>query len=335
MLVGRMPRVRLFAGLREAARASEVVIDGATVGEVLEAASSRFGSHFAAGVATAKIWRNGEEVDDLQPVDPDDEIALLPPVSGGALAWGRDLGTGAIATLIVMASLILGNLAVDMDLWAPILAAMVGLWTMDITAAAAERGYQIPVASLLAGEVVAIVLVHLLGPPGLLPALAMGVLFPLATAAFVPRRRSLASLAISAGVGTVGCGALASLMLSRAGFEPGSRTVGFFLAVTLGTVILAEVSRRLGISRLLNRQNTVVIGVVVLSLLGAWLWGFSLLGFLLIGFGLAASYLAGEGFGTLVRSGRMWSSPLPGILSNLDGPLCAAMMFSTLLTLVL
>ncbi len=330
-----MPRVRLFAGLREAARASEVVIEGATVGEVLETASDRFGPQFAAGVATAKIWRNGEEVDAFQPVGPDDEIALLPPVSGGSLTRGRELGSRGTATLVVVAALILGNLVTQQDLWTPILAAMVGLWTIDVTAATGARGYEIAVGALLGGQIAAMALIHLLGPSALLAALAMGVIFPLGAAAFIPRRRQFPALGIAAGIGTLTCGALASLMLARAVFEPGGRTIGFFLLVTVGTITLAEVARRVKTNRLLNRQNTVVIGVVILSLIGAVLWGFSLTDFLLIGFGLAAAYLAGEGFGTVLRSGRLWSAPLPGILSSLDGPLCAALAFFALLTLVL
>ena len=329
-----MARVRLFASLREAARASEVTIEGATVGEILETACSRFGTQFAAGLATAKIWRNGEEVDASQPVNPDDEIALLPPVSGGALDWGRELGSTGVGTLIVVAALVLGNLSGDLDLWSPILAAMVGLWTLDITSAAAERGYRIAVGALLAAEVAAMAIIHLIGPSALLPALAMGAMFSLGAAVFVPFRRHITSIAISAGIGTLACGAVASLMLTRSVFEPGARAVGFFLAVTVGTIILAEVARRVRTNRLFNRQNTVVIGVVVLSVLGALLWGFSVIAFLLIGFGLAAAYLAGEGFGALLRSGRLWSNPLPGILANLDGPLCAGMVFFALLTLL-
>ena len=329
-----MPRVRLFAGLREAAHASEVMIEGETVGEVLETASARFGSQFAAGLATAKVWRNGEEVDALQPVCPDDEIAVLPPVSGGSLDLGRQLGSGGLGTLIVVVGLLLGNLSGDLNLWAPILAAMVGLWTIDITSAAAERGYRVPVGALLIAEVVAVGLIHLMGPAAVFPALAMGVVFSLGAAVFVPRRRDLVSIGISSGIGTLACGALASLMLARSVYEPGGRTVGFFLVVAAGTIILAEVAQRVTTNRLLNRQNTVVIGVLVLSLLAAMLWGFSVPGFLLIGFGLAASYLAGEGFGALLRAGRLWSNPLPGILSNLDGPLCAGMTFFALLTLL-
>ena len=329
-----MPTVRLFAGLREAARTSEVTIEGVTVEEVLKSASTRFGDQFAAGLTTAKIWRNGEEVDARSPVGPDDEIALLPPVSGGAIDWGREVGSGGLATLIVMAALILGNLSGDLQLWVPILAAMVGLWTIDITAAAVERGYRMAVGPLLAAEVAAAILIHLLGSDALLPALGMGVVFSIGAAVFVPAHRNLVALGLSAGIGTVACGAVASLMLARTVFEPGTRVVGFFLAITIGTIVATEVARRVKTNRFFNRQNTVVVGVVALSLAGAVLAGFSVTSFLLIGLGLAAAYLAGEGFGALVRSGRLWSTPLPGILPSLDGPLCAGLAFFALLTLI-
>lgn len=302
--------------------------------EVLKSASTRFGDQFAAGLTTAKIWRNGEEVDARSPVGPDDEIALLPPVSGGAIDWGREVGSGGLATLIVMAALILGNLSGDLQLWVPILAAMVGLWTIDITAAAVERGYRMAVGPLLAAEVAAAVLIHLLGSDALLPALGMGVVFSIGAAVFVPAHRNLVALGLSAGIGTVACGAVASLMLARTVFEPGTRVVGFFLAITIGTIVATEVARRVKTNRFFNRQNTVVVGVVALSLAGAVLAGFSVTSFLLIGFGLAAAYLAGEGFGALVRSGRLWSTPLPGILPSLDGPLCAGLAFFALLTLI-
>lgn len=82
-----MPAVRLrcFAAAREAAGTTEATFDAATLGELLEQARERYGEHFAAVLATARIWVNGDE-----PADGDrtalaegDEVAVLPPVSGG------------------------------------------------------------------------------------------------------------------------------------------------------------------------------------------------------------------------------------------------------------
>lgn len=79
-----MARLRLFASAREAAGTSEAVVDGATVGEVLDAAVARFGSTFGDVLSSSRVWLNGESVEDVStPCGGDDEVAVLPPVSGG------------------------------------------------------------------------------------------------------------------------------------------------------------------------------------------------------------------------------------------------------------
>jgi len=53
------------------------------VAEVLRAASDRYGSGFAALLDTCKVWVNGDEATPDQMVTDRDEVAILPPVSGG------------------------------------------------------------------------------------------------------------------------------------------------------------------------------------------------------------------------------------------------------------
>ncbi len=78
-----MATLRLFASIREAAATASVEIDAATVGEVVAEASGRFGPAFSELVPVCRVWRNGEPAHDDDRVGPDDEVALLPPVSGG------------------------------------------------------------------------------------------------------------------------------------------------------------------------------------------------------------------------------------------------------------
>lgn len=59
------------------------VVEGGTVDEVLAAARARYGDSFAAVLATAKVWVNGDPADGTDLVGDDDEVAVLPPVSGG------------------------------------------------------------------------------------------------------------------------------------------------------------------------------------------------------------------------------------------------------------
>jgi MoaD family protein len=77
-------KVRLFAALREIAESSEVEAEGTTAGEVADALSERFGDRFGQIAAVGSLVVNGERASRSTPVDAGDEIALLPPVSGGS-----------------------------------------------------------------------------------------------------------------------------------------------------------------------------------------------------------------------------------------------------------
>jgi sulfur-carrier protein len=76
--------VRMFASAREAAGTGQDDLPGATVADVLNAARQRYGPQFAEVLATCRIWVNGDPAGDGTAVGPTDEIAVLPPVSGGA-----------------------------------------------------------------------------------------------------------------------------------------------------------------------------------------------------------------------------------------------------------
>ncbi|HEY3142818.1 MAG TPA: MoaD/ThiS family protein [Acidimicrobiales bacterium] len=78
-----MPTVRLFAQAREAAGTGRDELPGATVDDVLRAARERYGSSFAAILEQSRVWVNGEPAEPNHPVGATDEVAVLPPVSGG------------------------------------------------------------------------------------------------------------------------------------------------------------------------------------------------------------------------------------------------------------
>lgn len=56
---------------------------GTTVAEVIAQAEQEFGSEFADQVQICRIWLNGKPAQLSDRVADDDEVALLPPVSGG------------------------------------------------------------------------------------------------------------------------------------------------------------------------------------------------------------------------------------------------------------
>jgi sulfur-carrier protein len=76
-------RVRLFAALRELAGSSQGTAEGRTVGEVVDALSSSYGERFARIAEVSSFVVNGERAQRSTPVADGDEVAVLPPVSGG------------------------------------------------------------------------------------------------------------------------------------------------------------------------------------------------------------------------------------------------------------
>lgn len=79
----RVVNVRLFAALREIAGTSEVEVAGRTVAEVADALSASQGERFAAIVAVSSFVVNGERAASSTALAEGDEVAVLPPVSGG------------------------------------------------------------------------------------------------------------------------------------------------------------------------------------------------------------------------------------------------------------
>jgi molybdopterin converting factor small subunit len=79
-----MARLLFFGPARQAAGISTAELPGATVGELCDAAKARFGDRLAALLPICALWVNGEQADASTPVAPGDEVALVPPVSGGS-----------------------------------------------------------------------------------------------------------------------------------------------------------------------------------------------------------------------------------------------------------
>lgn len=76
--------MRLFAALRELAGASRVEAEGATVGEVVDDLSARYGERFEKVARAGSVVVDGERASHATPLSGGEEVALLPPVSGGA-----------------------------------------------------------------------------------------------------------------------------------------------------------------------------------------------------------------------------------------------------------
>ena len=82
-------RLLLFAGARESAGRANDEFDlapDAPLEHLLSIAVERYGDRFAQVLSTARVWVNGDEpaAGPATALRDDDEVAVLPPVSGGA-----------------------------------------------------------------------------------------------------------------------------------------------------------------------------------------------------------------------------------------------------------
>ena len=75
--------MRLFAALRELAETSFTEAEGRTAGEIADALGRVHGERFSRIAAVSSLVVNGERAGRETPVADGDELAILPPVSGG------------------------------------------------------------------------------------------------------------------------------------------------------------------------------------------------------------------------------------------------------------
>ena len=83
-----MARVRLFASLREIAGPSQIDIEAGNVAALCEELARRFGPDFARILAAGSVVVDGRAVAPEHVLSDEDEVALLPPVSGGTESFG-------------------------------------------------------------------------------------------------------------------------------------------------------------------------------------------------------------------------------------------------------
>jgi molybdopterin synthase sulfur carrier subunit len=84
-----MATLLLFGPARTAAGGARALVEASSLSELCDAACRRFGPEFERVLRASTLWVNGEPVS-AEPgrrdpeIGPDDEVAVLPPVSGGA-----------------------------------------------------------------------------------------------------------------------------------------------------------------------------------------------------------------------------------------------------------
>jgi molybdopterin converting factor small subunit len=334
-----MARLRLFAGLREAAGTSDVILSGNTVREVIEEAERRFGTGFGGGVPSARVWVNGEPAQPDDPVSDEDEIALIPPVSGGEMAVSSDSpGLVREGLLIATIVVVLGSTAVvPSRAWlAAAVVGVVAVWAIDLSFAAAARYLALSEIPVLAAVLVAGISVNTLGANGLGLSVAVAAVGVSGWAVLVRRQRDLVAIASAMVVAVVAATAVGSLILTHAPGDAGNSLIGVYLtAVTAAGLVswaLARSSGRPLIDPITGGGLAGIAGAVT----AGWLWDVALAGVLIIAIAIVVALIAGRGLGSLIRTGNIYLvDDLPGRLVALDGPVMAATVLFPLVRLLL
>ena len=78
-----MAVLRLFGPARDIAGRAADEIPATSVAEITKLAADRYGERFSELLVTCRIWVNGEQADERTLLGDEDEVAVLPPVSGG------------------------------------------------------------------------------------------------------------------------------------------------------------------------------------------------------------------------------------------------------------
>jgi molybdopterin converting factor small subunit len=313
-----------------------VELDGATVGEVLSAATDRFGTRFAAGLKTAAIWRNGESASPEDPIGEDDELALIPPVSGGSTAMLPGMVDSTLVVGLVGLLLLVGtNLASGQAWWAAGLVLLMSIWTVDVSARLEVRGRQPATLGILLAIVLGVVSTHLLGGVGLGLTLYISIAAVLAFGVFNRRFRELTDVAPSVVVALIATSGTGSLMLTRSIYEPDQHSVSIFILIVGLAALVATVLDRLR-APVLDPYSGTALAAVLGGAMGALIWSEDVVGFILVGLGMAVFLVVGRSLGSILRTGRVaLAEAAPGALGLLDGGIFAAVLYYPLVSLIL
>ncbi|HEX6947863.1 MAG TPA: MoaD/ThiS family protein [Acidimicrobiia bacterium] len=331
-----MATLRMFANLREIAGTARAEFDGETVARVIEVATEKYGTEFAAGVEVSRIWVNGEEAGLEQPVDDDDEIVLLPPVSGGNRPVAMSsIDAMGLAPFLVAVIAVLASLR-GAEIWAAGIVAVVSVWALDLGAAFGARGRSFAPLAVTSTAAAGAIAAHAAGGAGYTLALALAIAVTLGWAVAFPEYRKVDAYAPTAMVALIGGLAAASLVIADSSASPDPSLVGIFLVSVIAGVLFGSIVARMPAIPYLDPITTTAIVAVIGAVVAALLWEADVVSYLLIGIGIAMALVAGRGLSSMLRRGVVsLTEPSPGVMPSLDGVMLAAAILQPLASFIL
>jgi molybdopterin converting factor small subunit len=321
-----MATLRLFANLRESAGTNRVSFEADTVGAMLNQANLQFGERFATGAKAAGVWVNGQPADSETALTASDEVALIPPVSGGALAaTNLDFGPNLLSVALFVA-LIAVSWA-DPAWFAFVAVGAVLAWVWDLSESAKQMRDAFVVFPPLIGATLGAVGAYAWGFEGFAGAMALGVIIAVSWSVFDSSHREFRTTAATTLVTVIATGATAGLVLIRL---TGSYAVVAFVLVTVFALVGAWIAGAYGASiQSVDANVGALLGALLAGLLsGLLISEMDIAAGLLGGVAAAAGVIAGRTLGSMLRTGAIsHTEDPPGALSMFDGAALAAPLF--------
>jgi molybdopterin converting factor small subunit len=325
-----MPTLRLFARFREIAGTDEITVEEGTVGEILDRAAETYGPAFSNGLRSAGVWVNGDPADRDFVVGSNDEMAIIPPVSGGTYAAPRqrrsltvDPAESILSVIVLAALLVSAWVPLEWFVVITVGAALAWLWDLADTDAATTRSINL-YATLFAPSIAAAT-TYAWGYEGFAGGLAAAIAIAIFWPIFESRWRSVESVAMTASVAMIaaaGAGALVMLRMMSTAIA-----LSYLLIVALA-IIAALVTAIYGGQTIDPNVGTLVGALIAGFLAGLLTDDIDLAAGLVAAVAVAAGLIAGRVLGSMVRTGSIVHTVrLPGQLSPLDGLWLAAPLF--------
>jgi molybdopterin converting factor small subunit len=325
-----MARLRLFAGLREAAGTGSADVVGATVGEVLANAAAYFGPIFSEGLATAQVWVNGERAGPATAVVDEDEISLVPSSGPGTTAVRSPIGIEA-ALLVGLAVLLFVTNALGVK-WLAVVVVLAGvLWAYDLAGVAGRRGLWLGSLPIMLAVFASVLATYRFGIPGMAAATVGTALLALVWSILTPHLRPVESVSggvLLSAIGTLGAGSMILLRM-RAEAEMTS-----FLVVAVVAVVVSWLVASTDVVPI-DPLTAGVLGALGAGVVAGAVWSEDLWPTVAAAAAAAAGLVAGRSAGSLARSGAFYlGGDTPGSLAHLDGVMLAASAFWVVLHLI-
>lgn len=330
-----MPTLRLFAGLRDAAGTARVDVPGDTVDDVLAEASRRFGPAFESALPRARVWVNGEEASPDQAVAPSDEVALIPPVSGGSgtMVAPAGISPGALLLGVLGAALVAANVFGSQAWVAAVVVGAVSIWAADLASVLTSRGRDLAVIPVFVTVVTAVVATRLLGGAGAALTAAMAVIAPLTWGVMSETSRLIQIIAPTALVSLM-AGLGASSLLQVAFTQPRA-VLGVYIVVLLVSIPAGALAERMRNLPFGDPFTVIAFTAIVAALVAAAVWELELAAYLFVGVVLAVGLVAGRALGSIIRtqSASLVDRP-PGLTWAADGAIIAAALYQPIVALL-